>query len=143
MRKIDQQHADHRRGSEKYDRRDQPRKIFPYYQHFTTNRTQKVEVQTAIDNVPAEQIHEYPGAAEENYRTQNEPAVINGKDHVVLGEVLPLAPGRREGSKQDQRDYREQGQQIEQNGTPAEKVLFNLEPEDGPYLPEPERPGQR
>ena len=138
MRKINQQHADDRRGSEKDDRRDQTRKIFSYDQHFTTNRTQKVKVQTAIDYVPAKQIHEYPGTAKENYGTQNQPAVINGKDHVVLSEVLPLAPGRREGSKQDQRDYREQGQQIEQYGTPAEKVLLNLEPEDGPNLPEPE-----
>jgi len=62
------------------------------------------------------------------------------QDHVVLSEVVPLAPRRREGAKQDQRDYRKQGQQVEQNRTPAEKVFFNLEPEDCPNLPEPERP---
>ena len=135
MREIDQQHADNGSGCEENDRCDQPRKIFSYHQHFTANRTQKVEMQTAIDNVAAEQVHEYPGTAKENYRAQNEPAVKYRKDHVVLSEVLPLAPRRREGGKQDQRDYRQQGQQVEQNGTPAEKVFFNLEPEDGANLP--------
>src|SRR5258705_3134384 len=143
MRDINQQHADYGRGREKDDCCYQPRKVFSHHQHFAAHRAQKVEVQTSVNNVAAEEIHEYPGTAKENYCAQNESAIENGKDHVVLSEVLPLTPWWREGSKQDQRDYREQGQQVEQNRTPAEKAFFNLEPEDRTHLPEPARPRQR
>ena len=99
-------------------------------------------MQTAVDDVAAEQVHKYPGAAEENHGAQNEPTVKDGKDHVVLSEVVPLGPWRREGSKQDQRDYRQQGQQVEQNRSSAEKVLLYLEAEDSANLTDPERPRQ-
>src|SRR6476620_9973479 len=142
MREVDQQHADDGRGREKNNRRDQPGKIFAYDQHLATHRTQKVEMQAAVDDVATEQVHKYPGAAEEDHGAQNEPTVKNGKDHVVLSEVVPLASGRREGSKQDQRDYRQQRQQVEQNRSSAEKVLLCLEAEDSANLTEPERPRQ-
>ena len=99
-------------------------------------------MQTSIYNVATKQIHEDPGTAKENDRTQNQAAVKNCEDHAVLREVLPLAAGRRKGSEQCERKNRQQRQQIKQDRSSAEKVFLNLETEDCANLAQPERPGQ-
>ena len=115
MRDVKQEHANYSCAGEENDRSDQAREIFPDHQDFTPHRAKKVKVQTAVNNVAAEQIHKYPGTAKENNRPQNQSAVINRKDHVVLSEVLPLAARRRKWSQQRERHNRNQRQQIEQN----------------------------
>ena len=100
-------------------------------------------MQTAVDDVPAKEIHEYPGTTEEDDGAQDQPAVEDREDHVVLREVLPLAPRRCKRSEQNQRGYGQQRQQIKQDRAAAEKVLLNLEAEDCANLPKPERPRQR
>ena len=127
----------------KNDRSDQSGKILPDHQHFAPHRAQKVKVQTAVDDVAAKEVHEDPGAAKEDDCAQNQPAVVDREDHVVLREVVPLAAGRRERRQQHQRNDRQQRQQVKQNRTPAEKVFLNLQTEDRANLPKPERPRQR
>ncbi len=98
-------------------------------------------MQTAIDNVAAEEVHEDPGATKEHYGAQNQSTVVNGKDHAVLREVLPLVSRRREGSEQGQGNDRQQRQQVKQNRAAAQKILSHFQPEDGGNLSQPKRPG--
>ena len=99
-------------------------------------------MQTAVYDIAAKKVHEDPGAAEKYYRAQNQPAIEDRVDHVVLIEITPLVSGRSERRKQYQRHNRQQSQQVKQNRSAAKKVFLNFEPEDGANLPKPKRPGQ-
>src|SRR2546421_6219651 len=97
-------------------------------------------MQAAIDDIPAKEIHEDPGTAEEDNGTKNKSAVIDREDHVVLSEVEPLTTRWSKRGKQSQGDDGNQCQQVKQNRSPAQKVLLNLEAKYSANLSPPERP---
>src|SRR5687767_14994210 len=91
MRKVKQQHRDDGCAAKENDGSDQAREILSYYQDLAPHRTEKVKMQTAVNYLAAEEIHENPGAAEEHDCSENQATVKDGVDHLVPHEVLPFA----------------------------------------------------
>ena len=99
-------------------------------------------MQTAVNDVAAEQVHKDPGTTKEDNRPQDQPAVVDREDHVVLIKIPPLVSRRSERGEQNQRHDRQQGQQVKQYRAAPEKILLDFESEDGANLPPPKRPWQ-
>src|SRR5687768_1920653 len=110
MRYVKQQHANDRHAGEQDYRRNQTRQVFPYHQHFAAHGAEKIKVQTTIDDVPAEKVHEDPGTSKKYYRAQDQSAVIHCEDRAVVIEVLKLAVGWSKGCQQEQWSNRQQCQ---------------------------------
>jgi len=95
-------------------------------------------VQAAIYQLSAKQIHEDPGGPKKHHRTQNQGAVDDREDFGKLGKIS----GRRNYREQHEERNWSQRQQIDEKGPLAEKILAQLEPEDGADLAQPERPAR-
>jgi hypothetical protein len=69
------------------------RQILPYHQYLAPHRAQEVKVQTTIDDIAPEEIHENPRAPEEDDGAQHQSTVEDREDHAVSRDVLPFSPG--------------------------------------------------
>src|SRR6185437_1011837 len=97
-------------------------------------------MQTAIDELTAKEVHEYPRRTEEYERAQNQAVVNDGVRDVDLVEVSKLVghrPNEREYQKGKKRQERNQ---INQQRTTAEKIFLDFQTKDRADLSQPQRP---
>src|SRR5713226_7674944 len=63
---------------------------FSHHQHFAADGRQKVKVETLVENLAAEQIHEDSQAAEKDGEAQIEKLEYSGEHDRILGQVESL-----------------------------------------------------
>src|SRR5205814_7308877 len=127
VRKEDEQHTGDGHRHKQHDRSQQTRQVLARDQHFTPHRREKVVMQTAIDDLTAEKIHENPGTAEENDRAQNQRVVIDRKNSKQL---IACTSERIDRLNQHQQSDWHQRQQVNQQRTLAKEILLQLKPQD-------------
>ena len=126
------------REAEKRAPRDHAGDVFPDHQDIAAQRCQEVEVQAALENLPADEIGEESKTSEEDDQAQKKHLE---KDAVGLSDIgdrldrYRLHPGR-EHAEREQKD-RQKSDQNDRQRPRTQEGLAQLEPEHGANLTRP------